>query len=234
MRLSRRGMLIVGAVGPMIRGAGVDAAIGGTLVDYAGGIPAASAIRAAGHVGAIRYVSDRRPGADWMIGKPLGRAEVNDLRANGLQIVSCYQYEKGPKAEWRGGEESGKQHAQRAQQLQQAAGGPSDCPIYASIDDNPSPAEINELVLPFLTGWQAVLGRQNSGVYANSPTLDAIQAAGLCSWYWQHDWGTPPGVVNPRAHLHQIETDKRQVGGVQVDVNTILAPNYGAWGSISS
>lgn len=201
----------------------------GTLLDYSAGVPAAEAIKNAGHLGVIRYVSDRRPGAEWMVGKPLRSAEVETLRAAGLRIVSCYQYGKGPTADWRGGQEAGKRHAERGLELHRAAGGPAGRPIYASIDDNPTPIDFATLVLPYLQGWQAVLGRENTGVYANAPTIELARLAGVGSWYWQHNWGTPAGFVHPAAHLHQVEIDRRTVDGVGVDVNDILTPEYGAW-----
>ncbi|MBF6174456.1 DUF1906 domain-containing protein [Nocardia blacklockiae] len=201
----------------------------GTLLDYAGAVPAADAIRQAGHVGVIRYVSDRRPGAEWMAGKPLLAREVDALRAAGLSIVSCYQYGKGETADWRGGLEAGKKHAERGLQLHREAGGPDGAPIYASIDDNPSAADFATMIAPYLTGWQSVLGTENVGVYANAPTIELARAAGLGSWFWQHDWGTPEGFVHPAANLHQFEIDERSVGGVGVDVNAILTPEYGQW-----
>ncbi|MGK8487050.1 DUF1906 domain-containing protein [Nocardia asiatica] len=201
----------------------------GTLIDYSGGVPAATAIRDAGHLGVIRYVSDRRPGAEWMAGKPLRSAEVEDLKAAGLQIVSCYQFGKGPTADWRGGLEAGKRHAERGLALHRAAGGPDNVPIYASIDDNPSPVDFATMIAPYLLGWQSVLGKENTGVYANTPTIELAQTAGLASWYWQHNWGTPKGFVHPTANLHQFEIDKRTLDGVGIDVNNVLTPEYGQW-----
>lgn len=201
----------------------------GTLLDYAGGVPAAEAIRAAGHSGAIRYVSDRRPGAEWMAGKPLRAGEVEALHAAGLVVVSCYQFGKADTADWRGGLEAGKRHAERGLQLHRDAGGPDGAPIYASIDDNPSPVDFARLIAPYLEGWKSVVGNGNLGVYANAPTIELASIAGLGSWYWQHNWGTPEGFVHPAANLHQIEIDDRTVGGVGVDVNNILTPEYGAW-----
>jgi hypothetical protein len=201
----------------------------GTLIDYSGGVPSAAAIRDAGHVGVIRYVSDRRPGAEWMAGKPLRSAEVDDLKAAGLQIVSCYQFGKGPTADWRGGLEAGKRHAERGLALHRAAGGPDNVPIYASIDDNPSPVDFATMIAPYLLGWQAVLGKENTGVYANTPTIELARTAGLGAWYWQHNWGTPKGFVHPAAHLHQFEIDKQSIDGVGIDVNNVLTPEYGQW-----
>ncbi|MBB5912523.1 hypothetical protein BJY24_001390 [Nocardia transvalensis] len=201
----------------------------GTLLDYAGAVPSADAIRSAGHAGVIRYVSDRRPGAEWMAGKPLLASEVESLRAAGLTIVSCYQYGKGETADWRGGLEAGKRHADRGLQLHREAGGSDTAPIYASIDDNPSAADFATMIAPYLAGWQQVLGNENVGVYANAPTIELANAAGLGSWFWQHNWGTPKGFVHPAANLHQFEIDKRAVDGVGVDVNDILTPQYGQW-----
>ncbi|MEV0436912.1 DUF1906 domain-containing protein [Nocardia sp. NPDC050413] len=201
----------------------------GTLVDYAAGVPSAAAIKAAGHIGVIRYVSDRRPGAEWMEGKPLLPGEVEDLWAHGLSIVSNYQFGKGPTADWRGGLEAGKQHAERGWELHTAAGGPDTAPIYASIDDNPSEQEFDEMIAPYIEGWQSVLGPDLVGIYANTPTIDRALAAGLGSWFWQHNWGTPRGFVHDNAHLHQFEIDKRAIDGVGVDVNTVLASDYGQW-----
>ncbi|MFE6860083.1 DUF1906 domain-containing protein [Nocardia sp. NPDC057668] len=201
----------------------------GTLLDYAGGVPAAHAIGAAGHMGVIRYVSDRRPGAEWMAGKPLLAGEVDALAAAGLSVVSCYQFGKGPTADWRGGYEAGVEHATRGLLLHKAAGGPDTAPIYASIDDNPDDEEFETQIEPYLRGWETVIGHERTGVYANSPTIDNILGAGLCSLFWQHNWGTPRGYVHPEAHLHQFEIDKRAVDGIGVDVNSVLHQSYGQW-----
>ncbi|NEW40234.1 DUF1906 domain-containing protein [Nocardia cyriacigeorgica] len=221
---------VVGSLGaPVLTAPRAGADSLGTLVDYAAGVPSAAAIRDAGHIGVIRYVSDRRPGAEWMEGKPLLASEVENLNAAGLKIVSCYQFGKGPTADWRGGLEAGKRHAERGLELHMAAGGPEGAPIYASIDDNPSAADFATMIAPYLLGWHAVVGRENTGVYANSPTIDLAVAAGLGSWYWQHDWGTPEGHVNAAAHLHQFEIDDRTIDGIGVDLNNVLIAEYGAW-----
>lgn len=201
----------------------------GTLLDYARGIPSPSAIRAGGYAGAIRYVSDRRPGAEWMLAKPLGAGEAAALQAAGLHVVSCYQFGKGPTADWRGGLEAGKRHAQRGLELHRAAGGPENRPIYAAIDDKPTAVEFATMIAPYLLGWQSVVGKANVGVYANAPTIDLATAAGLGSWFWQHNWGSPAGYAHPAAHLHQVEIDKRSIGGIGVDLNTIRKSDFGQW-----
>jgi hypothetical protein len=233
MLVTRRRMMAMAAAGSAAAWLGstplVSAAGRGLLVDYSRGVPRAEALRAAGYAGAIRYVSDRRPGAEWMLGKPLRSEEVAALRACGLQVVSCYQYGKAATADWRGGYAAGVRHAARGLELHRAAGGPANRPIYASIDDNPTAAQFTELIAPYLRGWQAVLGADNVGVYANAPTIERARTAGLGRWYWQHDWGSPAGYVHPAAHLHQLSGRGGVVDGIDIDVNAILMPDYGQW-----
>src|ERR1700742_2267137 len=110
---SRRDVLKFAAATPALIGLGVAAAslcapspsADGlvVLLDHAAGVIPASQIRAAGALGSIRYVSDRRPGGAWMLGKPIQISEARDLNSGGLKIVSCYQYGKGNSADWLGG-----------------------------------------------------------------------------------------------------------------------------------
>jgi glycoside hydrolase-like protein len=234
----RRDVLKFAAAAPALLGMGVAAASLsaapasaslGTLLDYAAGVIPGPQIRAAGAVGSIRYVSDRRPGGAWMLGKPIQATEARDLSSNGLKIVSCYQYGKGSSADWLGGARAGLEHAQRGMQLHAAAGGPASAPIYASIDDDPSYDQYKEQIVPYLRSWESVVGHQRTGVYANSKTIDWALHDGLGSYFWQHNWGSPKGFTHPDASLHQVEIDKRSVGGVGVDINEILKPQFGQW-----
>ena len=237
--MSRRDVLRFAAVTPALIGLGVAAeslrapsasADGlGVLLDYAAGVIPASQIRAAGALGSIRYVSDRRPGGNWMLGKPMQITEARDLNQSGLKIVSCYQYGKESSADWLGGQGAGVTHAKRGWQLHMAAGGPPGAPIYASIDDDPSYEQYKQQVAPYLRGWESVLGHQRVGVYGNSKTIDWALQDGLGSYFWQHNWGSPRGYTHPAANLHQVEIDKRNVGGVGVDINNICKPQFGQW-----
>jgi hypothetical protein len=236
--VSRRDLLKFAAATPALLGLGVAAASVsaapataslGTLLDYAAGVIPASQIRAAGAVGSIRYVSDRRPGGNWMLGKPIQVAEARDLSSNGLKIVSCYQFGKGNSADWLGGAGAGVKHAERGMQLHAAAGGPATAPIYASIDDDPSYDQYKQLIAPYLRSWESVVGHERTGVYGNSKTIDWALHDGLGSYFWQHNWGSPKGFAHPAASLHQVEIDKRSVGGVGVDINEILKPQFGQW-----
>ena len=239
MSVSRRDLLKFAAAAPAAAGLGAladafapaaaSADSLGVLLDYAAGVLSAAEIKAAGALGAIRYVSDRRPGAQWMLGKPMQLDEARDLYQAGLKIVSNYQFGKQDTADWLGGQSAGVTHAKRGWALHTAAGGPVAAPIYASIDDNPSYEQYKQQVAPYLRGWESVLGHQRVGIYGNSKTIDWALDDGLGSWFWQHNWGSPRGFVHPAAHLHQFEIDARSVAGVGVDLNNILKPQFGQW-----
>ncbi|AKK28767.1 glycoside hydrolase domain-containing protein [Mycobacterium sp. EPa45] len=246
MSVSRRDVLKLAAVTPAALGlgtlasalvpsvaAGAPAAATtgplGVLLDYAAGVISAADLKACGAAGAIRYVSDRRPGGDWMLGKPIQLTEARDLYQAGLKIVSNYQFGKQDTADWLGGQQAGIVHAKRGWQLHTAAGGPVGAPIYVSIDDDPTLDQYKTQVAPYLRAWESVIGHQRVGVYANSKTIDWALQDGLGSWFWQHNWGSPKGYTHPAAHLHQVEIDARKVAGVGVDLNNIMKPQFGQW-----
>ncbi|GAA2780183.1 glycoside hydrolase domain-containing protein [Mycolicibacterium pallens] len=201
----------------------------GVLLDYAAGVISAADLKASGAVGAIRYVSDRRPGGDWMLGKPIQLTEARDLYQAGLKIVSNYQFGKQDTADWLGGQQAGIVHAKRGWALHTAAGGPVAAPIYVSIDDDPTLDQYKAQVAPYLRAWESVIGHQRVGVYGNSKVIDWALQDGIGSWFWQHNWGSPKGYTHPAAHLHQVEIDARKVAGVGVDLNNIMKPQFGQW-----
>ncbi|MBU3706197.1 MAG: DUF1906 domain-containing protein [Mycobacterium sp.] len=239
MPVSRREVLKLAAATPVAAGlASVSARFApvtasaeslGILLDYSAGVLKAADIKAAGALGAIRYVSDRRPGAQWMLGKPIQLPEARDLYQAGLKIVSNYQFGKQDTADWLGGQAAGVMHAKRGWELHTAAGGPVSAPIYVSIDDNPTLEQYTQQVAPYLRAWESVIGHQRVGIYGNSTTIEWALQDGLGSWFWQHNWGSPKGFVHPAAHLHQFEIDARRVAGVGVDLNDILKPQFGQW-----
>lgn len=203
--------------------------VGRTLLDYSAGIPSGASIIAAGHVGVIRYVSNRRPGAEWMLAKPLRSPEVADMKANGVSIVSCYQFGKNETADWLGGYDAGVYHANIGLEIHLAAGGPRTAPIYAAIDDNPTTEAQYQNIFNYIRGWESVIGKANTGVYANYATTDRLVNEGVGSWFWQHSWNSPlpRDILHPAAHLHQYGYSS--VGGIEVDLNRCEKAQYGQW-----
>src|SRR6185312_12169750 len=104
---------------PVVAPPSARSLVGSMLVDCSAGVPSASVIAAQGFVGAVRYISDPRAG--WMVGKPLRKAEADDLRSHGLAVVSNFQFGK---RDWDGGAPQGRLDAERGIQLHREAGGP--------------------------------------------------------------------------------------------------------------
>ena len=101
----------------------------------------------------------------------------------------------------------------------------ADAPIYASIDDKTHHRPVHQQDRAYIQGWQSVIGIERTGIYANAPTISRPSTPGWPGGSGSFDWGTPKGYLHPAAHLHQIP-GQRRVGGVEVDVNTILKPRY--------
>ena len=203
----------------------------GTVLDYAAGVPSGAAVKAAGHIGAVRYVSQRRPGTEnWMIGKPVTRTETDDFAAHGLAVASVYQFGTGNTADWLPGAEGAATHAPQAIDLHRTAGGPTGVPIYAAIDDNPTRAQYDNQIRPYLTGFRDRLHAAGLklGIYGNFNVIDWAIADGLGEFFWQHDWGSA-GKIHPRTTLHQVAGKQATVGGVTCDINDVYASNWGQW-----
>ena len=169
----------------------------GTLLDYAAGVIPASQIRAAAAVGSIRYVSDRRPGGAWMLGKPIQVAEAHDLNSNGLKIVSNYQFGKGGSSDWLGG--ARRRPATRATRDAAACrrrrpGQRSDLrldrrrPVLRAVQE---PDSAVSAVL-------GICGRTPADGCLRQLEDDRLGTARrLGSYFWQHNWGSPKGYAHP-------------------------------------
>lgn len=203
----------------------------GTVLDYAAGVPSASAIKAGGHLGAVRYVSRRRENANWMIGKPVTLNETRDLAQQGLQTASVYQYGRAETADWLGGAAGAAEHAPQAIALHAAAGGPTNRPIYIAIDDDPSRQQYTEQIRPYLRAFSAALqsAGYRTGIYGNYSVIDWAIQDGIGEFFWMHDWGSG-GKIHPRATIHQLPKSRQQtIDGVEVDINNVYDADWGQW-----
>ncbi len=239
--LSRRGLLKAAAVAIAAGSVGAAAtrtaprasaqgAILGTVIDYSADVPSAASVKAAGHLGAVRYVSYPRPDAQWMLGKPVKLAETQDFADHGLSVASVYQYGKADTADWKQGAAGAAVHAPQAITLHKAAGGPTGRPIYVAIDDNPTRWQYENQIRPYLQAFNIALSAAgySMGVYGNYNTIDWAIDDGLGSFFWQHNWGSN-GMIHPRVTLHQVRIDKDTVDGIGIDINTVYAQDWGQW-----
>lgn len=239
--MNRRTLLKTAALATVVGTLGVSAqrgtgnayaaAVKGTVIDYAAGVPSANAVKAAGHMGAVRYVSRRRPGAEWMKGKPVTLAETRAMAAKGLETASVYQYGRAETADWKQGAAGATTHAPQAIALHVAAGGPKARPIYIAIDDNPTRHQYTSLIRPYLRAFGSTLkaGGYQVGIYGNYNVIDWAIADGIGEFFWMHDWGSG-GRLHPRAQIHQLpQSYQRTIDGITVDINRVYAGDWGQW-----
>lgn len=236
--LSRRGLLkasalalTAGAIGAAAPSAAALGPVRGTIIDFSSGIPSPAAIKRAGHIGAIRYVSNKRPGAAWMTGKPVTLQEAAANAAAGLPTASVYQFGRAETADWKQGAAGAAIHAPQAISLHKAAGGPTHRPIYIAIDDNPTREHYTQFIRPYLQAFSkalSVAGYQ-TGVYGNYNTIEWASQDGIGTFYWMHDWGSN-GKIHPKTTIHQLPQSLQQtIENVIVDVNEVYASDWGQW-----
>jgi hypothetical protein len=250
--VTRRDALRYAATASALAGLGTTSAGVGTpeaaaaapkLIDFAmRQIPAAD-IRAAGYAGVINYVSLSRPGSSFGA-KPITRPYAESLTAAGLVIVSNYQYGKPggtAPSDFTRGFAGGVADAKTAWQLHTAAGGGQSAPIFFSVDEDISRETWNTVALQWFRGINSVLGVQRTGVYGGIDVCQWATTDGVIGrsrtpgrvWAWQtRAWSG--NKIHPAAVLYQriVATASNPgplVGGVEVDVNDVLAQDCGQW-----
>jgi hypothetical protein len=213
------------------------------LIDFADRLVAPDQIAAAGYAGAVVYVSESRPGANFDF-KPVTRGYADALRAAGLHVVSNYQYGKPgwpTPSDFTRGYDGGVADAQTALHLHAAAGGEDSAPIFFSIDEDIDVNTWNSLAVEWFRGINSVLGVDRTGIYGGSrPCAWAIEddVIGHSStagrrWAWQtRAWSR--GEREPAAVLYQsvvvTAADPGVVlGGIHVDEDEVLADDFGQW-----
>ncbi|WP_084210257.1 DUF1906 domain-containing protein [Corynebacterium sphenisci] len=202
-----------------------------TVLDYAGGVPTAAAIRDAGHAGAVRYLSPPRPGAGWMRGKPIHRAEVDAFEGIGLDLAFVWQYGKTRNPDVMRGGQGGRADALAAQQQLRKIGRPG-APVFFAVDFDITLDEWNSRACDYFLAAARVLGRDRVGIYGHSRVIawaveDGViaDAGGGRHLAWQTAaWSG--GHRAPEAVLFQ-RPGEVTVGGVGCDVSEVLAPWWG-------
>jgi hypothetical protein len=213
------------------------------LIDFAEKRIAPDEIKAAGYAGVVNYVSLERPGANFEA-KPLTREYADALRAAGLHIVSNYQYGKPgwpTPSDYTRGHDGGVADAQTAQQLHAAAGGPGSAPIFFSVDDDINADTWNGPAVDWFRGINSVLGVGRTGIYGHAKACGWAIRDGVIGnstsaghrWAWQtRSWSH--GDREPMAVLYQAVVNSPSnpspvLGGINVDIDDVLAADYGQW-----
>lgn len=237
------GALIGPAVLAGSRAVPIASADGLRLIDFAERLVSPDQIKAAGYDGALVYVSELRPGATFDF-KPVTREFTDGMRANGLHVVSCYQYGKPgwpTPSDFTRGYNGGVADAQTALRLHGAAGGPDSAPIFFSVDEGIDLNAWKSTAVQWFRGLNSVLGVERIGVYGSNRTCAWAGGDGVIGhsttpgfrWAWQTKaWSN--GEREPTAVLFQTEvvTDSdpgAMIDGVHVDVDDVLAADFGQW-----
>jgi Rv2525c-like, glycoside hydrolase-like domain len=213
------------------------------LIDFSRRLVPPEQIRSAGYDGALVYVSELRAGATFDF-KPVTREYADALRAAGLHVVSCYQFGKPgwpDPSDFTRGYDGGVADAQTALRLHAAAGGPDSAPIFFSVDEDIDLNTWNTVAVQWFRGINSVLGVGLTGKYGGARTCAWAIRDGVIgqstsaghSWAWQTSaWSR--GEREPRAVLYQAVVDTAAspgapLDGTYVDVNDVLAPDFGQW-----
>jgi hypothetical protein len=232
----------IGAVAASVDGQRASAA-SGRLIDFTEHLVPVDQIKSAGYDGAMVYVAESRPGANFDF-KPVTREYADALRAAGLQIVSNYQYGKpgwSAPSDYTRGYDGGVADAQTAIGLHTAAGGGGSAPIFFSIDEDIDLDTWNSLAVTWFRGINSILGVDRTGIYGSSRACGWAIKAGVIGnsttaghrWAWQtRSWSH--GEREPAAVLFQDVVNTASspgplLGDVHVDVDEVLATDFGQW-----
>jgi hypothetical protein len=195
-----------------------------SVVDYSGACPGVSALRAAGAVGVVRYLS-------WLPNpKVITTAECATLRAAQLGVSLVWEYDA---RDWLSGAAAGAQHAAEAVRQARALGHPYGAGIYGAADfdmvSSSWTSSARGYAVAFRDGVRA--GGYRVGVYG---PYDVLTWCLLLSYdlYWQagmsSSWsGGRNASPWPGYHLRQRRA--ATIGGTQCDISDI--GSSGDWGA---
>jgi hypothetical protein len=196
-----------------LRKGGIFMAFG---LDYVSGPPVA-ALKAAGVSFVCRYLSEVNPLTQVKLLTP---GEAKTLSAAGISIVSNYEWYANRALE---GFSSGAADARIALSQHTVCGGPSNRPVYFSVDVDCS----GDQVATYFKGVASVLGLSRTGAYGSFRVLKYLFDAGLIQWGWQtYAWSY--GAWEPRAHIQQYQNGMT-VGGASVDYDRSIKSDFGQW-----
>ena len=213
------------------------------LIDFTERLVQPDQIKSAGYAGAVVYVSESRPGANFDF-KPVTRQFADGMRAAGLHLVSVYQYGKPgwpDPSDFTRGYDGGVADARTAMRLHEAAGGPGSAPIFFSVDEDIDAKTWKGPAIQWFRGINSVLGVGRTGIYGHAGACGWAIDDGVIgpsttaghSWAWQTlAWSH--GAREPRAVLYQSAVNTASspgplIGNTHVDVDDVLAPDFGQW-----
>ena len=212
------------------------------LIDFAARKIAPHDIKAAGFEGVVAYVSAVTAGHE-LRAKPITREYADALRARDCtsSVISNMASPGGRRRRISPEGSTGGPRRPHGAGLHEAAGGPDSAPILFSVDDDIDLGTWNRVGVEWFRGINSVLGVERTGIYGHSRVCAWAIQDGVIGhstspgrrWAWQTKaWSY--GGREPAAVLFQnvIDTPSNPgplVGGTRVDVNEVLAADFGQW-----
>lgn len=191
-------------------------------LDYAGGRPTGAALKAAGYQFVVRYLSDGGPS---LPGKLLLPSEADDLRANGVDIVSNWETTADRML---AGYDAGAYDAQLALKQVLACGGRRDRPIYFSADFDAAPQQQSPID-DYLRGAASVLGTANVGIYGGFWPISRALTNGTATWAWQTVAWSGSNRDDRINLMQRNDLGYAYIDGVPCDINEAHTVDYGQW-----
>lgn len=205
-----------------------------TVIDFSAGPPSAASIKAAGHTGAVLYISD--PREPFMTGKNPSRAYLDDLERHGIKYAFVYQFRGGGGinvGDAGRGFEGGKADADLAlRRLNDLRC--SKHPVFFAVDWDVTLAEWNTRVADYFRGAVSKLGKNRVGIYGHSRVIHwameddvvATVAPGRVLGWQTLSWSQGE-VARDYAVLFQGTHNVPGPEGVKIDINEVF---HEAWG----
>lgn len=215
-----------------------------TIIDTAAGFPSPQAIKDAGHVGIMAYVSPSRPGTNFP-GKPITREIADNYRAHGIDVAAIFEYGKpggSAPSDWTTGREGGRRMAAQALQIARDAGMPGYCPVLFAVDEDITIDQWNSTAVEFFRGCGDAIGTEWVGIYGSSrvcswaiedKVIGGSHMPGSGPWAWvTRAWSDDDGRGYAALYQRVVDTPSNpgpKVGGITVDVNDVYARDWGQW-----
>ncbi len=153
-------------------------------------------------------------------GKVLTPGEAQALSQHGIALVSNWEWSANRALQ---GHDAGVWDGGTAAKIHHACGGPSDRPIYFSVDVDVA----EQAVLDYFKGVASAIGLHRTGAYGSYRVLHELFNAGAITWGWQtYAWSG--GVWEPRAHIQQY-SNNMSLAGHSVDYNRSIKSDFGQW-----
>lgn len=181
------------------------------LLDYSWSHPNLSQLKGLGITGVIRYVTGDT-------GKALTRAEIGQIKANGLTLTLVYET-TGKTV--KGGRDAGVADANAAKNALNDLGLPLSR-VYFAVDYDMQPAEY-ALLDAYLDGAASVMGKNHTGLYAGYAPCAREIGRGYAAWQ-TYAWSG--GKVAQGIKIYQYQNGVTVAGG-DVDRNRTSLADYG-------